>query len=117
MNCPNCRSYRVGVIAEDRVPCDACKKTISMGYWICKNCDLCFRTANGRILEDSYILKGGMVEETCRDFCNAVLEDGEVEKRMVDEIHHCIRCGSIIVHEKRKNYFCCSDCKFEWEVL
>jgi transcription elongation factor Elf1 len=117
MNCPACGSERVGVMAEDRIPCDTCEKTILMGYWICKNCQLCFRTANGRILNDPYVMKGDLIKETCEDLCKAVVGDAPPEAKMVDKIRHCIRCDSILVHEKKTNLFHCSDCEFEWEIL
>lgn len=117
MNCPACESENVGVMAEDRIPCDTCEKTLLVAYWICKKCQLCFRTVNGRVLNDLYVMKGDLIKETCRDLCQAVMGDEPAQAKMSDTIRHCIRCDSIMVHERRKNLFHCDDCEFEWEIL
>jgi hypothetical protein len=135
MNCPKCKTNNVGQITTDSIPCGECGSVLTVDYWLCGACSASFRSVNGKVF-DSFELDEGLLRNLVNEMMSA-MEQLEPSNRdgcgncgsectgncthddspMASMIHHCLKCGAIIIQDPSISYYKCQDCGFTWEIV
>lgn len=106
MDCINCGNNKNISDSNGTFVCDHCKESSHIKYYICKDCGKIWNTSNSKDLK----------EDTSKRFGEFKNVDNDTKILMTDYIHKCLMCNALS-YERKKDLWCCPECKFEWGVI
>ena len=95
MDCINCGNNKNISDSNGTFVCDHCK-----------NRGKIWNTSNSKDLK----------EDTSKRFGEFKNVDNDTKILMTDYIHKCLMCNALS-YERKKDLWCCPECKFEWGVI
>lgn len=114
IKCAKCKGDKVVMISSDVFACDECENTIVLDAMLCTECDLLFRTVNGKMHDSIVVPKTDVFNEILSN-SSFLLDDDSMA--MSDMIHNCLECGKLAYEYKENCFRCCDNaCGFEWEI-